>query len=69
MAAGEGGQGGFDRQGTGLKTIAKNLATEAVVVEFEQHLLGEHPGAQRPDPILQVFDEPTQLQSSVAAFK
>ena len=59
MAASEGGQGGFDGKGTGLETIAKHLATEAVVVEFQQHLLGKHPGAQRPDPLLQVFDEPT----------
>jgi hypothetical protein len=59
MAAGEGGQGGFDGHRTGLETLAKHLAAEAVVVEFQQHLLGKHPGAQRPDPFLQVFDEPT----------
>jgi hypothetical protein len=68
MAAGEGGQGGFDGQGTGLETIAKHLATEAVVVELQQHLLGKHPGTQRSDPFLQVFDEPTQLQSLDAAY-
>jgi hypothetical protein len=63
MAAGEGRQGGFDGQGTGLEILAKHLATEAVIVELQQHLLGKHPGAQRPEPFLQVFDEATQLQS------
>jgi len=68
MAAGEGRQGCFDGEGSGLETLAKHLASQAVVVEFQEHLLGKHPGAQRPDPFLQIFDEPTQLQSLDAAY-
>jgi hypothetical protein len=56
MTAGEGGQGSFDGQVTGLETLAKHLAAKALVVEFKEHLLGKHPGAQGPDSFLQVFD-------------